>query len=59
MDGGVGGIQLSVYFIMNDFRRFVDDQLGKSQQQLEYKCTVCTVAPVLAQFWLVCLFVDG
>ena len=55
VDCGVGGITFSVYFVMNDLGRFVDDRLGESQQQLEYECTV---APVLAQFWLVCLFVE-
>ena len=59
MDSGVGGIKLSVYFIMNDLGRFVDDRLGERQHQLEYECTVCTVAPVLAQFWFVCLLVEG
>ena len=42
---------------MNVLARFVYDRLGESQQQIEYKCTVCAVTPVLAQLWFVCSFI--
>ena len=35
---------------------FVYNRVGESRQQIECKCTVCTVAPVLAQLWFVCSF---